>query len=128
MRGPGSTVGAYEIDVPQFTDARGCLVAFEEARPLPFRPVRTFVISDVPEGAHRAQHVTRCTELLWMATGACRAVVRHGEGQQSGERQFQLVARGQGLLVPKDVWIDLCEFSPGSVLVCMADSDYVARN
>jgi hypothetical protein len=128
MRGPGSPVGAYGIDVPQFIDARGRLAAFEEAHPLPFRPVRTFVITDVPEGAHRAQHVTRCTEFLWMAAGACRAIVRHSEDQESDGQQFRLVARSQGLLVPKGVWIGLCEFSPGSILVCMADSDYVARN
>ena len=128
MRGPGSTPGAYGIDVPEFIDARGCLVAFEEACPLPFRPVRTFVIMDVPAGAHRAQHVTRCTEFLWMAIGACRAIVRPDEGRETEEQHFQLVSHGQGLLVPKGAWIDLCDFNAGSILVCMADADYVARN
>ena len=129
MRGPGSTVGAYEIDVPQFVDRRGRLVAFEQGRPLPFKPVRTFVICDVPSDAHRAQHVIRCSEFLWMATGACRVIVRQGAGDMAdGERRFRLVADGPGLYLPQGVWVDLCEFSPGSVLICLADSEYVARD
>ena len=120
-------LGAYEIDVPQFADPRGRLAAFEQARPLPFTPVRTFVISDVPPRAHRAAHVARCDEFLWMAAGACRAILRQHAAQEDGEQRFHLAARGRGLYVPKGLWIDLFEFDPGSVMICMADSNYVAR-
>ena len=128
MRDGAGTVGAHEVEVPQFSDVRGCLAAFERARPLPFKPVRTFVISDVPPGAHRAGHITRCEEFLWMAVGACRAIVRRNEGRLDGDQEFHLAARGRGLFVPKGIWIDLFDFSPGSIMICMADGDYVARD
>jgi hypothetical protein len=120
--------GAHEIDVQQFADARGRLAAFEHGRPLPFTPVRTFVISDVPPGAHRAGHDTNYDEFLWMAVGACRAIVRQQKAQQDDERRFHLVAGGRGLHVPKGLWLDLFDFDPGSVLICVADSAYVPRS
>lgn len=128
MRDRAGTMGAHEIDVPQFVDARGRLAAFEALHPLPFKPARTFVISDVPPDAHRARHIVRCAEFLWMAMGACRAIVRRSADEADGERQFHLRARGPGLYLPEGVWVDLCEFGPGSVMVCMADSNYVARD
>lgn len=116
---------ACEMDVPQFVDARGRLAALEELRPLPFRPVRTFVISDVPPGAHRAGHIIRCSEFLWMAAGACRATVRPGDSGGE-EQQFHLTVRGRGLYLPPGSWIDLFDFQAGSVLVCLADRRYAA--
>ena len=113
------------MDVPQFVDARGGLAALEELRPLPFRPVRTFVISDVPPGltapaTHPLQRVP------WMAAGACRATVRSGDSGGE-EQQFHLTVRGRGLYLPPGSWIDLFDFQAGSVLVCLADRPYAAR-
>ena len=125
MQQPAVIARACEIDVPQFVDPRGRLAAFEQARPLPFRPARTFIISDVPPMAHRGQHVLDCGEFVWMAAGACRATVRQDTGYEKQEEQrFRLVAHGPGLYLPRGVWIDLYEFSPGSILVCMADTEY----
>lgn len=124
MPRPADTAHAREIDVPQFADARGRLAAFEQARPLPFQPVRTFVIRDVPPDAHRGQHAIDCEEFLWMAAGDCRIVVRPAAGDLQDEKRFHLLAHGPGLYVPRGSWIDLHGFSPGSVLVCMSDSPY----
>jgi hypothetical protein len=111
------------MDVPQFADSRGRLAALEELRPLPFRPVRAFVISDVPPGAHRAGHVIRCSEFLWMAAGACRAAVRP-DGGSGPEQRFDLTERGRGLYLPPGSWIDLFDFHAGSIVVCLADRPY----
>jgi len=120
--------GAREIDVPRFIDARGLLVAFQHGQPLPFKPVRTFVITDVPPDAHRAQHNITCDQLLWMAAGTCRVLVRQGAANAAGERHFHLPARGHALYLPQGVWIDLWAFDPHSVLICLASGDYVARD
>ena len=126
---PAGAKGAREIDVPQFIDPRGCLVAFEQARPLPFTPVRAFVIADVPPGAHRAQHEVPCDQFLWMVAGACRAIVRQtGASDVESERQFRLVARGPGLYLPQGAWLDLSDFADGSILLCLAASGYDARD
>ena len=125
MRQISASERARELDVPQFADSRGRLAAFERLRPLSFTPVRTFVISDVPQGQRRAQHITRCREFLWMAAGSCRAVVRPSkECGAEDEQQFRLTAHGRGLYVPQSVWIDLYDFTPGSVLICLADAEY----
>jgi hypothetical protein len=125
MKQRSSDKRAREVDVPQFADSRGRLAAFERLRPLPFTPVRTFVISDVPPGEHRAQHVTRCSEFLWMAAGSCRAIVRPREkcGAED-EQQFRLTVHGRGLYIPQNVWIDLCDFTASGVLICVADAEY----
>ena len=119
MRG----VGAYEIDIPLFVDLRGCLVAFQQNSPLPFKPVRVFVIVDVPPDAHRAQHEVSCDEFLWMAAGACHALVRASASRDDGHT-FHLVKCGRGLYLPKGAWIDLFGFALDSVLVCMAEAEY----
>lgn len=124
----GGLDGARLIDVPAFSDARGTLAAFEKAQPLPFDPLRTFVIFDVPPGAHRAQHVLSCDQFLWMAVGACLAIVgKCAEQDPAIERRFHLVQRGPGLYLPGGVWLDLLEFTPGGILICLAESGYVPR-
>ena len=116
------------IDVPQFSDQRGDLFALEHSRPVPFTPVRTFVITKVPEGKHRAQHVVSCDQFLWMVAGACQAVVRErAEPLSANERSFQLTARGPGLFLPEGVWLDLSNFSSDSVLLCLASAGYDAQ-
>jgi hypothetical protein len=120
--------GAREIDVPQFIDARGLLAAFQHGLPVPFKPVRTFVITDVPPNAHRARHTITCDQLLWMPAGACRALVRQSAASEAGERQFHLLARGRALYLPQGIWIDLWAFDPHSVLICLAAHDYAARD
>lgn len=116
--------GARHIDVPQHADARGLLITFEQGRPLPFTPVRSFVISQVPDGARRAGHRIRCDEFLWMISGACVAGVGPSD---AADQVFDLEVGGPGLYVPKGFWLDLYRFTSGSALLCLADAEYVAR-
>jgi hypothetical protein len=117
-----------EIEVPRFDDPRGQLTAFERSSPLPFTPVRAFVIADVPRGMHRAEHIVSCDQFLWMAAGACQVVVRQGSRDVTdGERRFRLTGRASGLYLPEGVWLDLSEFSPGSMLLCLAAATYDAQ-
>ncbi len=119
----GHPVGKVRmIDVACHGDPRGNLFAFEEASPLPFRPVRVFIIADVPAGAHRARHELSCDQFLWMLDGSCRALVKV-DGQ---ELPMALAARGPGLYLPKGVWLDLHDFAPDSALVCLAAAAYQA--
>jgi hypothetical protein len=115
-----------QIAVPQFSDQRGELYALERLRPLPFTPVRTFVITDVPPGKHRAEHLVSCDQFLWMLMGACQAAVRPEAGSED-QRCFGLAARGPGLYLPEGIWLDLYQFLPGSVLMCLAAAGYDAQ-
>ena len=114
------------VDVPCFGDSRGQLFPFQRMQPVPFMPVRAFIIAEVPEGKHRAQHSLSCEQFLWMAAGSCHAMVREGP-PGGGERHFGLSERGPGLYLPEGVWLDLSEFMPASILLCLAAADYVPR-
>jgi hypothetical protein len=117
-----------EIAVPRFVDQRGELFALERLRPLPFTPVRTFIITDVPPGKHRAEHAVSCDQFLWMLAGSCQALVRPMARAESADgRYFRLAARGPGLYLPECVWLDLSDFLPGSMLVCLAAAEYDAQ-
>lgn len=113
------------IEVPRFADARGCLVAFEHGHPLPFTPRRTFMISEVPEGAQRARHTVSCSQFLWMAAGSCTASIRQAAEDAGGPREFRLEQSGPGLYLPAGLWLALTAFAPGSMLICLAESEYV---
>lgn len=116
-----------EIPVPRFSDRRGALFALERLSPLPFTPVRTFIITDVPPGEHRAQHAASCDEFLWMVSGGCQVLVRtKADSAGADERRFQLQSRGPGLYLPEGIWLDLSDFLPGSILVCLAAGEYNA--
>jgi len=114
------------VDVPRFGDSRGQLFPFQRMQPVPFVPVRAFIIAEVPEGKHRAQHLLSCEQFLWMVAGSCHAMVRDGP-LGGDERHFRLSERGPGLYLPKGVWLDLSEFAPASILLCLAAADYVPR-
>lgn len=112
--------GVRLIDIPRHADARGDLFAMEQDGPLPFQPLRVFVIADVPLGAHRARHNTPCEEFLWVASGACTALLR-ADGVETG---VSLERRGPGLYVPKGTWLELRDFAPESILICVASTKY----
>jgi hypothetical protein len=108
------------IEVPTHSDARGTLFVAEQEDVLPFRPVRMFAITAVPAGAHRAQHIVSCDQFLWMAAGSCMALVKH----EGGEGSVGLRHGGPGLYLPEGCWLDLWDFSPGSVMIVLAAGRY----
>lgn len=113
-------VGVRLLPVTPHADDRGRLFAFERLDPLPFTPVRAFVIRDVPPKEARGRHAGSCDEFLWMLAGACTAVVDDGKVRASA----RLEAEDQGMFLSAGVWIELREFSPGSVLLVLASKNH----
>jgi WxcM-like, C-terminal len=107
--------GVTMIAVDHRRDHRGQIAIFD-ADTMPFAPVRSFSIFNVPPGASRGGHALSCDEFLWLATGSCRISFANGTQTSS----FKLDAGGQGVLVSAGVWIELNDFAPGTVVLGFA--------
>lgn len=112
--------GVKLLPITQHCDARGKLRAIEQFGPVPFVPVRMFLISDVPYGAHRARHAVSCHEFLWMISGNCTLEVYDGTNRMP----LRLQANGPGALVSAGVWMELREFTADAVVSVLASARY----
>ena len=108
------------IPIKTITDQRGHLVVFEEGTSLPFAPVRTFVISQVPPDATRANHAVSCDLVLVALQGQCTMLARYGNGKGI----YQLVSGGDALLLRRDTWISLSNFSAATLLLVLASNKF----
>jgi WxcM-like protein len=112
--------GIKMLPVSLHEDGRGTLYAFEEGNPLPFTPVRLFIIRDVPPREIRAQHAVSCHEFLWMIAGSCTLNADNGSERAS----LRLQADGNGALVSSGVWMELCDFGEDAILSVLASRSY----
>jgi mannose-6-phosphate isomerase-like protein (cupin superfamily) len=107
-----------------FDDERGRVVPIEHAHPdLPFTPVRSFVICNVPQGRSRAGHRTTCDEVLTLVSGSLTVEVKEGEGVE----RHPLAAPGESLHVREGTWIALRDFAQGTVVLVLAAKPYGRR-
>jgi hypothetical protein len=113
-------VGVELVSVRSYQDVRGRLSPLERHSSLPFTPVRTFVIRDVPPGQTRAGHALTCHEFLWVLEGSCAATVYDGRIRLT----IRLHAGQQALVVSPGVWIGLSHFERGTVLLALASKPY----
>jgi UDP-N-acetyl-3-dehydro-alpha-D-glucosamine 3-aminotranferase len=111
--------GVQWIPVSLHTDSRGALAAFDSDT-LPFEPVRTFVITEVPPGATRGGHLTSCDEFFWIKAGNCRLLVAEGA------RQVSLLIDNpqQGVVVRAGLFVEVTDFTPDALLLVMASQPY----
>src|SRR5512141_2083618 len=72
--------GLKFVNIQEHSDARGNMRIVEVDGGLPFVPVRSFIISDVPSGKSRAGHAVSCDELIIVAQGSCLITARTGAG------------------------------------------------
>jgi hypothetical protein len=107
------------VPLQHHRDARGALVALERGT-IPFAPVRTFVIFDVPSRQTRAGHAVSCDEFFWVPSGSCRLTI------DDGVRKSSTILRGTeyGVLIPAGLWTLLSEFAPSTLVVVMAAKPY----
>ena len=106
------------INVPVFTDARGCLAAVDG---LPFDPKRFYYIYNVAEAASRGRHAHKSEEeLIFALAGSFR--VRVSDGITTTE--FCLDRPDRALYVPSLIWHELYDFAAGSVCAVLASQSY----
>ena len=104
-------------------DARGRLTGGAFPGELPFRPVRYFVVFDVPAGHARGEHAHRECHQFFVALGGS-VTVTVDDGTTADE--ILLDRPDAGLHVPPMVWTKLSGFSPGAMLLVLASAPYEA--
>lgn len=109
------------VELPQFTDPRGAIVVAQHGQGLPFVVRRARWIHSVVQGATRGGHAHRATEQLFVAVaGRASALVYDGETQ----RQLPLERPDVALYVSPMVWVELHDFTPGTVVLLLSSTEY----
>ena len=112
----------FVLNFPQRGDERGWLVVAEGNKDVPFDIKRIFYIYGSEANVVRGQHANRKSEsVLVNIAGSCRVKTRNGMGD---DRVFELNRPNMGLYIPRMVWKDMYDFSPDSILLCIASEPY----
>ena len=102
------------------TDERGSLGVFE-FKELPFRPARFFWIFGTPIGTGRAGHAHKeCSQFIFSQQGIIKISVQAPDGNVTRSE----LNPGETFYLPPLHWLDLLDFSAGSVLGVFASHEY----
>ncbi len=113
--------GLHFIRLHEHFDERGRMRIVEvDGGGLPFVPVRSFIVSDVPTGKTRAGHAVSCDELLIVAKGSCVITAR----TKGGLQEHRLTPDTGGVHLPPGTWLILSDFEAGTILVTYASERY----
>lgn len=106
-------------------DLRGNLNAREVNKGIPFTPLRTFLIFDVPSKEVRGEHAHRkCEQFLVCLRGSVRVLCDDGSRRQ----EFELNSVEQGLYLPPMVWGVQYHYSEDAILLVYASETYDAND
>ena len=109
------------IELPRKNDPRGNLTFIEAEHHIPFEIKRVFYLYDVPGGASRAGHALKhCHQLIIANSGSFDVLVDDG----FEKRRFPLNRSYFGLHVPPLLWLEIENFSYGSVCTVLASQYY----
>jgi UDP-2-acetamido-3-amino-2,3-dideoxy-glucuronate N-acetyltransferase len=102
-------------------DLRGDLSVGEFSRNVPFRPMRYFLVYDVPSVETRGEHAHReCEQFLTCVTGSVTVVVDDGVNRE----EILLDSPTLGLYIPPGVWAIQYKYSSDGVLLAFASNYY----
>ncbi|MFC2110729.1 FdtA/QdtA family cupin domain-containing protein [Bacteroidota bacterium] len=114
------------IDIPKIADPRGNLAVIE-GNTIPFEIKRVYYLYDVPSDSYRGGHAHKeQLELLIPISGSFFVKVDNGTEQQ----KIFLNNPNKGLLIEKNVWRELENFSSGSTCLVLnsglfSEEDYI---
>jgi dTDP-4-dehydrorhamnose 3,5-epimerase-like enzyme len=118
------------IELPTITDPRGSLSFAEGLRHVPFEIRRVFYLYGLAPGTTRGGHAHKWHDEVIVPL-AGRFDIRLDDGFQT--RRYTLDRPSAGLFLPRLVWQDLENFSPGAVCLVLAsdvysEADYYRRH
>lgn len=112
---------------PPHGDDRGQLIAIEEQKDLPFDIKRVYYIYDTLPGVRRGFHAHRnLQQILVCVNGSCKIHLDNGHDTA----EVVLDDPTKGLYISNDMWREMYDFIPGTVLLVLAseyydESDYI---
>jgi dTDP-4-dehydrorhamnose 3,5-epimerase-like enzyme len=111
-----------KITIENFIDSRGNLVPIEKSDAcLPFHPVRTYCIVDVPAGVKRAGHANNYELFMFALKGSVKLV--HTDHYLK-KQEWVLNASNFGLYIPPMQFIELVDFEKDTALVVLASKNF----
>lgn len=108
------------IELPNFDDDRGGLVAIESNQSIPFAVKRLYYIFntvDKPRGFHAHIDLKQVAICL---KGSCRFILDDGHQKE----EIVLNSAAQGLLIEGLTWREMHDFSEDCVLLVLASEHY----
>jgi hypothetical protein len=122
---PGRTplqVGNASLHVLKVSkDLRGELSVGEFESDIPFKPLRYFLVYDVPTREVRGEHAHRtCEQFLICVRGSCGILVDDGRNR----RELTLDSPNLGVYMPAMIWGTQYRYSPDAVLLVFASHRY----
>ena len=120
------TLARY-VDFAVKGDKFGWLVALESGHNVPFPIKRAYYISGPLPAVRRGKHAHRALrQLMICLTGSCKVMLDDGHVRED----VVLSRNDRGLFIDPMVWHEMYDFSPGCMLLVLADdwydeSDYI---
>ncbi len=109
------------LDFQSTVDSRGRLTAIEGGNHIPFQISRVFYVHQVSAQTDRGGHAHRDTDqVLTCVYGSMKVDASNG----GGVRTFVLDNATKGIYIPRMVYVRLYDFSPGAVLLVLANTVY----
>ena len=106
---------------PPHGDDRGQLVAIEAMKDLPFEVKRVYYIYDTLPGVRRGFHAHRnLQQILLCVSGSCKIHLDNGDDTA----EVLLSKPNEGLYIANDMWREMYDFAPGTVLLVLASEYY----
>lgn len=106
-------------------DMRGSLSVGEFEREIPFKPLRYFLVFDVPTAETRGEHAyIKCHQFLIAVKGSVRVVADDGRTRE----EFLLDRNHLGLFLPAMTWGIQYHYSSDAVLLVFASDYYDAKD
>jgi len=102
-------------------DERGMLVALEEIKDIPFRIKRVYYMYDTAKNVIRGKHAhKKLQQILFCVNGSCKIMLDNGYEK----KEVQLEKPYEGLYVASNMWREMYDFAPGTVLIVLASDMY----
>ena len=106
---------------PPHGDDRGQLVAIEAMKDLPFEIKRVYYIYETLTGVRRGFHAHKCLQqILLCVNGSCKIHLDNG----TDTAEVTLDKPNVGLYISNNMWREMYDFTPGTVLLVLASEYY----
>lgn len=110
-----------KYNFPPHGDDRGQLVAIEAMKDLPFAIRRVYYIYDTLPGVRRGFHAhLNLQQILLCVNGSCKIHLDNG----NDTAEVTLDTPNEGLYIANDMWREMYDFTPGTVLLVLASEYY----
>lgn len=113
------------IDLPTVPDERGTLTFMETGNHIPFEMKRIYYMYGIPEKENRGDHANVYSEQVVIALNG-KFDITIDDGKE--KKTYTMNNPGEGLYIPQLIWVDIENFSPGSIILVLRPTPYDAND